>query len=315
MKFIWVLIILLSISTISLAQDLSHLFDTDHKKSKSNEPVYATFKSTRIVNANSNETIKKHEMDFIISHRFGDAAGKYGGIKTFFGTDNASDIRIAFSYGITDRLTFGLARYKGATAVRQLYETSMKYKLLEQTQDNQMPIGVTLYGNAVVSTMISNVNIKVPDHFDTFADRWSFLGQAIISRKFSSKLSLALIPTYVHYNRVMYGDANDTYAVGVGGRLKLSKRFGIIADYFLVIRKNGIADYFSQNGLPLYNPLGIGIEMETGGHVFQMIFTNSTALLENQYIPYTATSWQKGQFRWGFSFSRTFAFGGKKKHW
>ncbi len=293
-------------------EDMGKLFE-DEPSSKKSKPVFATFKTTRIVNAQSNETMKKHQLNLSIAHRFGDAAGKYGGARTFFGTDNASDIRFAFDYGITDKLTVGISRCKGATALRELYEGSAKFKLLEQTTDNRSPIGITLFGNAVVSTMESNVNPTVPDHFDNFSDRWSFVGQAIIVRKFGSRFSLALLPTYVHYNAVSYGDGNDSYALGIGGRIKLSKRFAFIADYFYVVRQSGVFDYFKSNGLDLYNPLGAGIEIETGGHIFQITFMNSTALLENQYIPYTSSTWEKGQFRWGFNFTRTFSLSKNKK--
>jgi hypothetical protein len=287
-------------------EDMSKLFDDD-PSSKKSKPVFATFKTTRIVNAQSNETMKKHQMNLSIAHRFGDAAGKYGGPSTFYGTDNSSDIRIAFDYGVTDRLTIGISRAKGATAQRQMYEGSLKWKALEQTSDNRVPIGVTLFGNAVVCAMESNVNPTVPDHFETFSDRWSYVAQAILVRKFGSRLSLALLPSFVHYNTVSYGDGNDTYALGIGGRLKLSKRLAFIADYFYVWRQNGVKEYYASNGLFLYNPLGVGIEIETGGHVFQITFMNSTAILENQYIPYTSSSWGNGEFRWGFNFTRTFS--------
>ena len=312
MKSFYIIFILLSFANAKAQdEDLSNLFNEKEEKSKN--PVYATFKSTRIINSRSNETVKKHELDFIISHRFGDAAGKNGGHKTFFGIDNAADIRIAFDYGITDKLTTGIARYKGATAIRHLYESSVKYKIIEQTENNKVPIGITAAGNAVISTMGSNVNPQVPDHFESFSDRWSFMGQLIIVRKFSSRFSLALLPTYIHYNRVGFGDWNDTFGAGIGGRVKVSKRFALIADYYYVIRKNSVKNFFKDNGLPLYNPLGIGLEMETGGHVFQLIFTNNTALLENQFIPYTTHSWRKKEFGWGFSFSRTFALSKKKE--
>ena len=275
-------------------------------------PVYATFKSSRIINARSNETVHKRELDFIISHRFGDAGGQYGGFETFYGTDNAADIKIAFDYGLTDRLSVGISRTKGATAIRQLLETNIKYKLIEQTERNRKPFGITLFGNAVVSTMTSNIKTTVPDHFDTFSDRWSFVSQVIITRKFNSNFSLALLPTYTHYNRISYGDSNDIFAMGIGTRYKVSKRMALIADYFYTFDSNNRKEYFERNGLPFYNPLAVGLEIETGGHVFQLTFMNNTALLENQFIPYTTTSWEKGQFRWGFSISRPFSFNKKK---
>jgi hypothetical protein len=281
--------------------------------SKDTVPVYATFKASKIINARSNETVKKGELDVIICHRFGDAGGHNGGFKTFYGTDNSTDIKMAFDYGITNRLAVGISRSKGATAIRQLLETNLKYKLLQQTERSRIPLGITLFGNAVVTTMGSNVNEKVPDHFDTFGDRWSFVGQMILTRKFNRSLSLALLPTYVHYNRVGFGDSNNTFALGAGIRAKLTKRMAFIVDYFYTFHNNSRKEFFEKNGLPFYNPLAAGFEIETGGHVFQITFMNSTALLENQFVPYTTSSWDKGEFRWGFSITRPFSFKKKKK--
>lgn len=312
-KLLICLLILSSCNLFAQEEDLSQFIQNDSIE-KDAEPVYATFKSTRIVNARSNEIVKKNELDLVISHRFGDAGGHYGGIKTFFGTDNASDIKIALDYGLSNKWAVGISRTKGATAIRELYELNTKYKLLEQTQKNRIPLSITLFGNAVISAMGSNVNPKVPDHFDTFSDRWSFVGQLILTKKINSNYSVAVLPTYVHYNRVGYGDNNNHFALGFGARAKITKRMALIADYFYNFKIGSRNDFFSKNGLSFYNPLAAGLEIETGGHVFQITFMNSTALLENQFVPYTTTSWEKGQFRWGFSISRPFAMGKKKKN-
>ncbi len=308
-----VLVVMLPVFSVMAQDNMENYLPTETTNEKDTIPVYATFKSSKIINARSNELVHKGELDFIISHRFGDAGGHYGGFKTFYGTDNATDIKIAFDYGLSDHLAIGISRTKGATAIRQLLEANIKYKLLEQTEKDRIPLGITFFGNAVVSTMGSNVNPKVPDHFDTFSDRWSFVAQTIIVRKFSSNFSLALLPTYTHYNRVGYGDSNDVFAVGIGARAKLNKRMALIADYFYTFDSGNRKVYFEKNGLPFYNPLAAGIEIETGGHVFQLTFMNNMALLENQFIPYTTTSWKKGQFRWGFSISRPFSFKKKNK--
>ncbi|MES2240564.1 MAG: DUF5777 family beta-barrel protein [Bacteroidota bacterium] len=310
-KLLFFLLLLTCCKLSAQEQDLSQFIQSDSIE-KDTEPVYATFKSTRIVNGRSNETVKKSELDLVISHRFGDAGGHYGGIKTFFGTDNASDVKVALDYGLTNKWSVGVSRTKGATAIRELYEANSKFKLLEQTQKNRIPFSITLFGNAVMSAMTSNVNPTVPDHFDRFADRWSFVGQMILTKKINSNYSVAVSPTYVHYNRVGHGDTNDHFALGFGARAKLTKRLALIADYFYHFKTGNRDAFFSSNGLNFYNPLAAGIEIETGGHVFQITFMNSTALLENQFVPYTTTTWEKGQFRWGFSISRPFALGKKK---
>jgi hypothetical protein len=311
-KLIICLCLLCTIFLHAQEEDLSQFIQNDSVE-KDSDPVYATFKSTRIVNACSNEIVKKNELDLVISHRFGDAAGKYGGINTFFGTDNSTDVKISLNYGLTHKWALGLSRAKGATAIRELYEFNTKYKLFEQTQNNRIPFGLTLFGNAVVSSMKSNINPTVPDHFENFSDRWSFVGQLIFTKKITSNYSIAILPTYVHYNRVGYGDNNDHVAIGIGARAKVTKRMALITDYFYNFKIGNRNDYFAKNGLNFYNPLAIGLEIETGGHVFQITFMNNTALLENQFIPYTSSTWKKGQFRWGFSVSRPFALGKKKK--
>jgi len=309
MRFISTAVLLL-LSKIIFAQDsLSQMLDQEvNKEIKGKKQYsYATFKGTHLVNSRTIETLGKHELDFRVSHRFGDIAGDYGGEKNFFGLENSTDIRIAFDYGITDRLTVGVSRAKGATAVRQLYEASLKYKLLRQTDDNSMPITVTAFTNAVASSMASNIKANTPDHFESFADRMSFASQLLIARKFSDRFSLMVMPTWIHTNYVIHNDQNDVFAAGIAGRLKLTSRMAIIADYFKVFRNSNSIASFKENGLKFYNPLGIGVEFETGGHVFDFTFTNSTAILENQFIPYTTTSWTQWRFRWGFNLSRIFS--------
>lgn len=276
------------------------------------EPVTGTYKTTRIIQGHSTELLKKHELDFRVTHRFGDAGGEFGGSKTFFGTDNSTDIRIAFEYGISDNLMVGISRSKGAGALQQLYEGLVKYRLLHQTTDNHIPVSLALFGNMVVSGMPSSEIESDASHFDNFNERLSYVSQAIVSRKFGRLISLTLLPTYVHRNRVAYMDVNNMFALGAAARLKLSKRVGLLGEYFYPFRSQESKDYLKSTGTTYYNPLGIGVEIETGGHVFQITFTNSTAILENQFIPETTTSWLQGQFRWGFNISRRFSLFGKK---
>jgi hypothetical protein len=175
-----------------------------------------------------------------------------------------------------------------------------------------MPLSVTLYANGVISGM-NKLNITTTDaDFQKYSDRLSSVAQAIITRKFSDNLSLAILPTYVRRNYVSFMDMNDLFALGLGGRMKVSHRMAIIADYFRSFRSQESKNYFlQQKGFRFYNPLGLGLEMETGGHVFNFIFTNSTAILENQFIPSTSSTWSNGGFRWGFSISRTFTLSQK----
>ena len=297
--------------SLKAQDDLSKLFDNVTPKNEKHQ-VISTFKSPQIVNGQSNETMHKHDLLFVVMHRFGDIAGSYGGMQTFYGLDNSSDILIGFDYGISDRWSLGFGRTKGApngtnTSQKQMFYVKTKYRLIKQTTDNRLPFSVTLFGNSVASGMDRQSLVTSDADFQKFSDRMSFVTQAIITRKFSDNFSLALTPTYVLRNYVSFMDMNNIYSLGIGGRLKVSHRMAIIADYFLTFRSEESKNYFlQQKGFRFYNPLGVGLEMETGGHVFNFIFTNSTAILENQFIPSTSSSWTKGGFRWGFSISRTF---------
>lgn len=309
MLHIRMLSVLLLAAPAVMAQDsLGELF---RKDSVRRDPVIATFKSTRIINGQSNETLAKGDLDFRVAHRFGDMGGSGGGSSTFFGLDNSTDIRIAFEYGITDRLTAGISRAKGSGNFTQMYEVLGKYKLLRQTMDNRVPVGVTVFANAVASGMKSSVEKSDVNYFDSFSSRMSYTAQAIISRKFGELISLAVLPTFVHRNRVGYKDMNNMFAMGVGGRLRFSKRVALVVDYFVPFRDEESKDYYASRGTEFYNSLGVGVEIETGGHVFHLNFTNSTAILENQFIPETVTTWTQGQFRWGFNISRRFSLGRK----
>ncbi len=305
------LVYLIMAGALSLAaqDDLGRLFADS---AQALLPVIATFKSTQIINGHSNETRHRHDLVFIVQHRFGDIAGENGGIKNFFGLDNSSDIQIGFEYGITDRLTAGAGRTKGApngvnTYLKQLYYLSMKYRLLQQTGNDRMPLSLTLFGNVVVSAMAPQQASTADAHFTQFGDRLSYAAQLIIARKFSTRLSFAIQPTYIRRNYVMHMDMNNLFAIGLGGRIKLTPSVAVLADYFHPFRKPATEEYYRrEKDFTFYDALGVGLEIETGGHVFNLSFTNSTAILENQFVPSTSSNWADGGFRWGFSISRVF---------
>jgi len=304
------LILLCLTSATSYAQeDLEKLIHIDTPK---NEKVTATFKSGNLINLKTTETIHRNEMDFRVDHRFGDIAGSAGGGKNFFGLDNSTDIRIGFDYGLLDNLNIGIARAKGATEVRQLFEGNLKYRFIDQTVDNSVPISVALFASTTLSAMEASTDKASAASFDTFSDRLSYVTQLIIARKFSSNLSLVLVPSYLHRNYTAHNDQNDLFALGIGGRAKVSNRVALVADYTLPFRKSSNKKYREDlSGQRYYNALGIGIEMDTGGHIFHLNFTNATAIQESQFISETNSSWAKGQFRWGFSIARRFNFNKK----
>ena len=298
-------------------QNLSSLFaDTT---APAHIPVIATFKSVDVINGRSNETLKKHNLLFTVAHRFGDIAGKNGGGKTLFGMDDIYDVLIGFDYGISDKLTLGAGRDKGApngvnTDQSSLYYLSVKYRLWQQTTDNHIPFCVTLFARGLFSSMHRIDKPGSDADFQGFGDRTSAVAQLIVARKFSENFSLEISPTYLRRNLVSVLEMKDMFAMGIGARVRVSRHMAVVADYFIPLRSSESTDYYKQQfGQDFYNALGVGLEIETGGHVFHINFTNSTSIMETQFIPSTTTSWAKGQFRWGFNLSRTFLLGGKNQ--
>lgn len=300
---------LLAGSTPSMAQIDLEMVIAEDSAAYRHEYVEALFKTTRIINSQSTETIHKRELDFKVDHRFGDIAGTRGGAASFFGLDNATDIRIGFDYGISDHFNVGIARSKGATRVSQLYDLNAKYRLLRQTTDGKIPFSVTAYGSLTIPGVRADTeNNNESTSYRQFSDRLNIVGQLIIAHKFGSNFSLALHPTYIRRNTTAYyDDKKDLFALGIGGRLKVSRRMALVMDYFLPFRSAASKERYENAITALYNPLGLGLEIETGGHVFNLNFTNATAIQEMQYIPETTSSWTKGEFRWGFTISRRFS--------
>ena len=277
---------------------LSFTFAQDAEKTY----TYQTFKSTTLINQQTVETIQKNRMDFRVGHRFGDFLGDAGGWPTFYGLESANDVMIGLFYGITDNLNVGLSRTKGSPfAPSQNVNGSLKYKILSQTEDFSTPVTATLHLVSSVTTASSLDDPASLRNFSKASSRWSYASQVIIGSKISEAFSLQVTPTWVHRNRVVFGDSNDLFALGLGSRLQLSKHFGIISEVTLPF-----SDFHtSENGY--YPSLGLGLEMETAGHVFQINFTNSGGISETDYIPFTRNAdISEGQFRLGFTISRQF---------
>lgn len=261
----------------------------------------ATFKSPRLVLLQTNETQKAQNLAFWVGHRFGDIGGDFGGSHTLYGLDVATDLYLGFDYGITDELTVGIGRSK----FNESYSALIKYRLL--WQDEAMPVSITLFEQSSWITREPFSN----NEFDNEGDRISHFFQAIIARKFSPGISLMLAPGYLIRPEAQLQDsqdANNLFAIGIGGRFKIFKRISIITDYTFV---NGLSrpDDLQRN---YYNPFGVGVEIETGGHVFALNFQNSQAITANNFIPNTTKSWSDGGVRFGFMISRNFNLGSKK---
>lgn len=286
--FILGMIFLYSIPAKS--QDLDALLEKESKPLTTY--ATATFKSTRIVNGHSVERMKKKQLEFRVSHRFGELnTGSYN----FWGLDQGT-IHLALEYGLTDWLEIGIGR----STYEKTADAFAKVSILRQsTGEKNMPIQL-LY---LSSTEIIGLNTN-PAMQQNFSSRMSFINQILIARKFNESLSLQLTPTYIHRNLVPTElDRNDLFALGIGGRYKITKRMAFNVEYFYVYRDNAIT-------LPVtyYNPLSVGIDIETGGHVFQIMLTNSTAMREGGFIGKTTGGWSNAGIHLGFNISRVFSF-------
>jgi opacity protein-like surface antigen len=276
------------------AQDstLLHMLNDSMEAHTGKSYVSGTFKATHIINMQTVESTAAGALSFVIQHRFGKLnSGSYN----LFGLDNAT-LRLGLDYGITDRLNVGIGR----SSYLKTFDGFVKYKLLQQTEGKQMPVSVSVLGT------ITNYTQRITGkEYLTANLRTAYSGQLLIARKVSRILSLEVIPTYLHYNLVpTVADKNDVFALGMGGRVKITNRMSINAEY----------DYLPSNQVvstTVHNSFSLGWDIETGGHVFQLVFSNSQSMLETQYLTQTDGTWGKGDIYFGFNISRNFNL---KKH-
>lgn len=286
MKKFYVLLIVLSLVFVrnTFSQDLLDEFGPDVKTKAFS---YATFKTSRIVIGQSIESPAKGNLNFSISHHFGALNdGPYG----FYGLDR-STIRIGLEYGITDKLSVGLGR----SSLQKTIDGSVKYKILRQTTDNRMPVSVSYFCDFAINGM----HWAHPEWTNYYSSRLSFVHQLLIARKFNNNFSFQITPSLVHRNLVtLNADPNDIVTLGGGGRYKLSQRMSVNAEYHYILA--------SQTRKNYDNSLSLGLDIETGGHVFQLFFTNSQPLFERGFITETQGKWNKGDVFFGFNIIRTF---------
>lgn len=280
---LWILLIIPC--SVNAQDELMDLFEE-------NAPVtdytYATFKTTRISLGQSVENPANGNLIFDIQHHFGRVnEGAY----EFFGLDQAT-LRLGFQYGITDWLAIGIGR----STLGKTYDGSVKAKLLKQSKGAvNMPVSVSYFGSMAINTLkFDNV-----ERTNYFTSRLSYANQLLIARKFSAAISLQLTPTFIHRNLVeTKEDDNDVWALGAGGRFKLSKRISLNLEYYYIISEQTSKDY--------HDSFTIGFDIETGGHVFQLFFTNSQGIVEQHFIPKTTGDWLNGDIHFGFNISRAF---------
>ena len=288
MRFIVLFLLFLFYSNLN-AQDIDQLLnEVDNTRA---DYTIATFKSTRIVSGHSIERMPGGQLDFRISHRFGEIRS---GIYNYFGLDQAH-IHFGLEYGIADWLMAGFGR----GTYEKTYDGFLKFSLLRQSKGKRsMPVSLSYFTSAAINTL----KWEGPGDLN-FWDRVSYVHQLLIARKFNERFSLEINPTYVHRNMVATElDPNDLFAAGAGARFKLTKRISLNVEYYYVIPP--LHDYRSEKA---YNPLSVGVDIETGGHVFQIHLTNSLAMIEKGFIGETTGRWADGGIHLGFNISRVFA--------
>jgi hypothetical protein len=280
------LIILLLLPVAAMGQDdLMSELEIETSDTTANL-ANATFKGSRLINGHSVEMRSGGVLEFLISHRFGRLnEGAYN----LFGLDD-SNIRLGLEYGISDRVNIGIGR----SSFLKMYDGFFKYKLLhQQTGKKNIPLSLVAFTNITINTLKPAEGDKV-----NFSRRLQYTYQLLLARKFNSNFSLQLMPTLVHRNIVVAArDANDLWALGAGGRYKLSGSVAFNIEYYYQVNPD-------ENNP--YNALSIGFDIETGGHVFQLHLTNARAMVEPVFVGATTGNFWDGDIHFGFNISRVF---------
>jgi hypothetical protein len=249
------------------------------------------------MNGHSVESMPPGQLDVRISHRFGTFnSGGYN----FFGLDQ-SNIHLSLEYGIFKWLMIGVGR----GSFEKIFDGFSKFTILRQSSGAKvMPVSVSVLS----SVALKSLKWTDPTRTNYFSSRLTYVWQILVARKISQGFSFQLTPTYIHRNLVVTElDPNDLYSIGAGGRIKLTKRISLNAEYFYLINPR---TYMSEQ---VYNPLSVGFDIETGGHVFQLFFTNSVGTIEKGFIGETTGQWKKGDIHFGFNISRVFTLKKNKK--
>jgi hypothetical protein len=300
---ILLLVLILTVSSRQLfAQDLMDMLKDEKPKI---DYSYATFKTTRVILGQSIENPASGTLQFEIEHNFG---AVNSGAYNLWGLD-ISNIRLGFEYGINNWLSIGLGR----SSYEKTFDGSFKAKILRQsTGATNMPVSMSFYGATYLKSY--NPPVTDPTRKEYFSSRMSYIAQLLIARKFSNNLSIQVTPTYIHKNFVYYRtDRNDLLSVGIGGRYKVAQRTSINAEYFYqipgFINTYTTTDPETQKVSGPYkydNCLSLGVDIETGGHVFQIRLTNATPMFERAFITETKGKWSKGDIMLGFTINRVF---------
>jgi hypothetical protein len=276
-----VLLIFLFFPLIIFAQDDLMLLLNDD----SNYKISSTFKAVKIVNSQSVELVNKGDLLFLIQHRFGTLnSGAYN----LYGLDNAQ-VRFGLDYGLNNWSSIGLGR----SSFLKTFDANAKIKLVSQSKgENSFPFSIAWYSSAFFKQEIWK-DMQADDYL--LLNQMSYVHQVLVASKINRALSIQLSPTFVHKNSIDKYDSNDLLSVGLGARHKLTSRISFNAEYFFQLNK--------ENSI---NPLSLGLDIETGGHVFQLHLSNSAAMFERAFIHETNGEWSNGDIYFGFNISRVF---------
>ncbi len=286
-------IIILLCQTLS-GQSLEEILNQKLEKEAGPEYTMATFKAGRIINGHSIQNTEKGDLLFIIGHRFGTLNS---GFYNFFGLDEANT-RLGLDYGITDRINAGIGR----STYQKTWDGFLKFKILRQgTGPHTSPFTLSL----VLGSDLNTFKDPASEYEKTFTNRLSYVTQLLAARKFGPRFSLQLSPTYIHKNLVpLKIDQNNIFAIGTGARFKLGNRISLNAEHFYLLPGQSADDY--------KNSFSLGVDLETGGHVFQLHLTNSRSMIERGFISETSGNWLDGDIHFGFNITRN--FGLQKKY-
>ncbi len=284
-KLLLILIVSFGFLNAQAQEELLGLIEDSEEKT---EQIESTFNGTRIINGHSVETRGAGTLDVIFMHRFGRLnSGSYN----LWGLDDAW-IRLGAEYALSDDFTVGVGR----SSFEKTYDGFLKYKFLHQTKGNK---NFPFTSTALATMAINTLKPTDPDQEIQFSSRVSYTYQILIARKFNRSLSLQIAPTLVHHNIVDTPmENNDIFSVGFSGRHKVSKRMAVTFEYYYQVNNNT-----EKNN---YNPLGLGLEIETGGHVFQLVFANSQAMTDTSFITESSGDFFDGDIHFGFNISRVF---------
>ena len=246
-------------------------------------PVQATFKATRIVNSQSIELTRPKTLEFMILHRFGSMTN---GFYDLFGMDEAT-IRFDLKYGINDRISLGAGR----SSLNKTYDIFTKLNLLKQTSGGSFfPFSLALFSKMEISTIDQDLSMS---------DKLTFDIQVLAARKFNPSISVQVMPTFIHRNLVQTAkESHDLLSFGIGGRVKATKRISMNADTFFPLGERN--ESFKQSW-------GLGCDIETGGHVFQLMITNVQGSFESEYIENASGTFDELNLFLGFNITRVFS--------